>query len=345
MPYALLRPGLPKLTFRSAFAAVLTSLAVAAFAFAAPGAAQSSHVLKIGYMLPKDSQLGAGAAAFAEELSKRTGGQIAVEQYPNASLGGEAEMVEALKLGTLDLASITGAPLPGIVPEVGVFNIPFLFKNAEHARAVLDGPIGQSILQKFRPKAMVALAWGETGMRHLTNSKREIRAPADLKGLKLRLPESDVMLIGFKALGAEPASLPFSKLYAALQFGQFDGQESPITAIRSAKFNEVQKFLTLSAHVYEPAVFLISADVYDALSEDDKKAVIEAARIGAEGSRKFAAEAQAKGVAALAQAGMKVTAEIDTRSFARAMASVMPAYRKKFGAALIDQIERAGSGS
>lgn len=334
-----------KSTVRALLTSTLSAIAIAAFAWGGPAEAQSSRTLKIGHLLSKDSQLGAGAAAFAAEVSKHTGGRITVEQYPNAALGGEVEMMKALQLGTLDMAFITGAPLPNVVPEVGVFNIPFIFKNAAHAHAVLDGPIGQAHLDKFKAKDMIALAWGENGMRHITNSKREIAKPEDLKGLKLRLPQSEVMLIGFKTLGADPAPLPFPQLYAALETGQFDGQENPIATIQSAKFAQVQKFLTLSGHVYDPAVFLASIDTYDELSAEDKKAFAEAAKIGAEASRKFAADAQAKGVAVLTQAGMKVTAQIDSASFANAMAPAMPEYQKRFGADIIDQIQRVGSGS
>src|SRR5580704_9638136 len=165
--------------------------------------AQSAKVLKLGYILSTHSQLGAGATVFTDEVAKRTAGHYKIEQYPNSALGGEVEMLKAVQLGTVDMAFITGAPLPNFVPEIGVFNIPFLFRDAEHAHAVLDGPIGQSYLEKFREKGLVALAWGENGMRHLINSKHEIRSAEDLKGLKLRLPQSDVMLAGFKALGAD----------------------------------------------------------------------------------------------------------------------------------------------
>ncbi len=321
-------------------------LAVAASAWfcAAPLHAQTTRTLKIGYILSKDSQLGAGAKAFAEEVAKLSGGRLAVEQYPNAALGGEVEMMKALQLGTLDLAFITGAPLPNVVPEVGVFNIPFIFRDVDHAHAALDGPIGQDYLKKFEAKDLVALAWGENGMRHLTNSKREIHTPTDLKGLKLRLPQSEVMLIGFKALGADPAPLPFPQLFGALQSGQFDGQENPIATILSAKFSQVQKYLTLSGHVYDPAVFLASPDVFAELPDQDKKFLAEAARAGALASRKFAAEAQEKGVAALRQAGMTVTTEVDRTAFSKAMASAMPDYEKRFGADIIQRIRQTGAG-
>ena len=311
--------------------------ALAAALVLAPPAA-SARTLRIGYILSTDSQLGAGAKLFAEELAMRTENRITIEQFPNSALGGEVEMLKGVQLGTIDLAFITGAPLPNIVPEVGVFNIPFLFRDAAHAHVALDGPIGQEYLQKFRAKDLVALAWGENGMRHITNSKREVRTPEDLKDLKLRLPQSDVMLAGFKALGADVAPLPFPQLYGALQSGQFDGQENPIATIQASKFSQVQKFLTVSGHVYDPAVIVMSVDAFEELDEGDKEAIVAAAKLGGKASREFAADAQAKGVAVLAEAGMQVTKEIDAAAFAAAMAGAAPEFEQRFGADVIRQL-------
>lgn len=294
---------------------------------------------KIGYILSQDSQLGAGATAFADEVAKRTAGRIKIEQQPNAVLGGEVEMLKGIQVGTVDIAFITGAPLPNIVPEVGVLNIPFIFRDVEHAHAVLDGPIGKAYLDKFKEKGLVALAWGENGMRHITNSKHPIALPEDLKGIKLRLPQSEVMLIGFKALGADVSTLAFPQLYGALQSGQFDGQENPIATILSSKFSQVQKYLTLSGHVYDPAVIVMSSDAWADLKDPDRAAFIEAAKAGAKASRVFAADAQKKGVDALRQQGMTVVETIDRARFASALQSARPEYEKKFGAAVIKQIE------
>ncbi|HEX5243663.1 MAG TPA: DctP family TRAP transporter solute-binding subunit [Tepidisphaeraceae bacterium] len=318
--------------------AVAALLAIGGWASGSSAQAQSPKTLKLGYILSTHSQLGAGATVFADEVAKRTGGHYKIEQFPNSALGGEVEMLKAVQLGTVDMAFITGAPLPNFVPEIGVFNIPFLFRDVDHAHAVLDGPIGQSYLAKFHDKGLVALAWGENGMRHLTNSKREIRTPDDLKGLKLRLPQSDVMLAGFKALGANASPLAFPLLYGALQSGEFDGQENPIATIQSSKFNQVQKYLTLSGHVYDPAVLFISEDAFDDLSADDKKSFTEAARLGGQASRQFAADAEKNGVAELAQSGMKVVANVDRAAFAAAMASANPVFAKQFGGDLIQKI-------
>jgi tripartite ATP-independent transporter DctP family solute receptor len=246
-----------------------------------------------------------------------------------------------VQLGTIDLAFITGAPLPNILPEVGVFNIPFLFRNVAHAHAVLDGPIGDSYRQMLSGKDLVALAWGENGMRHITNSKHPIATPDDLKGLKLRVPQSQVMLLGFRTLGADASPLPFPQLYGALQAGVFDGQENPIATIRSAKFAQVQKFLTLTGHVYDPAVIVMSSDAHDDLSAEDRAIFIDAAKTGARVSRAFAGEAEIGGVAALKQAGMQVLPSIDRARFSAAMAPANPQLEALFGKERIEQIRRA----
>lgn len=300
--------------------------------------AAGPRTLRLGYLLAANSQLGAGAAVMADEVAKRTEGRILLQQFPDAALGGEVEMLKAVQLGTVDLAFITGGALPNVVPDVGVFNIPFLFNDAAHAHAVLDGPVGDDYRKSVAAKELVALAWGENGMRHLTNARRPIVGPDDLRGLKLRVPQSEVMLLGFRALGAEVAPLPFPQLYDALRTGQFDGQENPIATIQAAKFDQVQKFLTISGHVYDPALFIASPDVFDELSPADKASFIAAAKLGAAASRRFAAEAQRTGVAALQAAGMQVTNEIDRPRFAAAMAAAVPEFESRFGRAQIDRI-------
>lgn len=300
---------------------------------------QNPKVLKLGYILSRNSQLGAGAEVFADEISKRTSGRYRIDQYPDSALGGEVEMFKAVQLGTVDLAFITGAPLPNFVADVGVFNIPFIFRDVNHAHAVLDGPIGKSYLTKFRDKDLIALAWGENGMRHLTNSRHEIRTPDDLKGLKLRIPQSNVMLTGFKALDADVHELPFPLVYAALQSGQFDGQENPIATIISSKFFQVQKYLTLSGHVYDPAILFMAVDTFSDLSAEDKYSFVEAAKLGGAASRRFAAAAQKDGVAQLMNSGMQVVTKIDSARFAAAMASANPIFARQFGSDVIAQIK------
>lgn len=307
---------------------------------ARPRSAQAAaRTLRIGYILPVQSQLGTGATVFAEEVEKRTGGRITIQQFPDATLGGDVELLKGVQLGSIDLAFVTGMGLPSVLPEAGMLNIPFLFNSAQHAYAVLDGPVGKSFRNQFAAKDLVMLAWGENGLRHLTNAKRPIITPDDLKELKIRVPQSEVLLAAFKALGAETATLPLPLLFEALRAGKFDGQENPIATIRAAKFDQVQKFLTLSGHAYDPAVFLMSPDAFDDLSAEDKVSFKEAATLGGKASRTFAAQAQIDGVAALQKSGMTVQTNIDRASFVAALSSANTEFEKRFGRALIEQIK------
>lgn len=309
------------------------------FLLVAPATQAQQKTYRIGYILSTESQLGAGAIAFADEVAKRTGGKIKIEQQPNAALGGEVEMLKGLQLGTVDFGFITGAPLPNIIPEMGVFNIPFLFRDIEHAHAVLDSPLGLSYLEKFKDKNMIALAWGENGLRHITNSKRPINTPEDLKGLKLRLPQSDVMLIGFKMLGAETVSLPFPQVFGALQSGEIDGQENPLSTIISSKFAQVQKYLSLTGHVYDPAVIVVAKDTWDEFSADEQATLYEAAKAGAEASRAYNAKMENTGVDILRNQGLEVVDHIDRAKFRAAVLPAYPEFEKKFDARVIKQIK------
>lgn len=298
----------------------------------------SAEILKFGFILSAKSQLGQGATVFATEIEKKTGGRTTIELYPDAMLGGEVEMLKSLQLGTIDLAFITGAPLPTIVPEVGVFNIPFLFHDVADARALLDGSLGDEYRAKFDQVGITALAWGENGMREITTTGQPVRRPADLVGLKLRLPQSNVMAAGFKALGADVQQIPFPEVYAALQSGRVDGEENPIATILSSHFAQVQAFLSLTDHIYDPALIVMSKERYDELSSDDKVAFRDAAVVAAKTSRKVSSEAARDGIASLRAAGMSVTTDVDRVALAKAAAAAGPYFEKRFGRDAIEKI-------
>jgi tripartite ATP-independent transporter DctP family solute receptor len=302
--------------------------------------AEPARALRIGYIFSTNSQFGAGAAVLADEVAKRTSGRIVVQQFPDAALGGDVELLKGVQLGSVDLAFVSGMGLPAILPEADIFHIPFLFNSVQHAHAVFDGPIGEEYRKLLSTKGLVALAWGENGMRHITNSKRPVAAPDDLKGLTMRVPQSDVMVAGFKAMGVDARQLAFPKLYEALQSGLFDAEENPIVVIRAAKFDQVQKFLSLSGHVYDPAIVVMSSDAFDELSVEDRAVFTDAARLCGEASRKYAADADRTGVTALKQAGMQVLTDIDRGRFASAMAAAQPEFEKRFGRSQIERIQR-----
>ncbi|HEY2137386.1 MAG TPA: DctP family TRAP transporter solute-binding subunit [Xanthobacteraceae bacterium] len=318
------------------FFALGAAVAALALLVTASGASAQEHVLRLGFLFTKDSQLGAGAARFAGEVAKQSAGRYRIEIYPNSTLGGEVEMIRDVQLGHLDLGFITNAPFSGIIPAMSVFDISFLFRDAGHAHRTLDGPIGAQFLATFPKSGLVGLAWGENGMRHITNSKRAIARPEDLKGMKMRLPQSPVMIAGFKALGVDAQPLAFPALYGALQAGQFDGQENPIAVIVASHFEKVQKYLTLSGHVYSWAVIVMSQHAWAELSEDERRVFVAAAKAGGIASREAAAKAESEGVDMLRKAGMEVTTTVDRTAFEQAQKSANDEAAKQFG----DLVER-----
>lgn len=316
--------------------------ALVALAFAATdAAAQQPRTLKLGHALSLTSHYGVGATAFGEDLARRSNGRFKVEQFPASALGGEREMIEGLQIGTLDLVVTSTGPVGNFVPETLITDIPFLFRNYDHARGVLDGPIGQEILAKFPARNLVALAWWENGFRHLTNSKRAVNAPDDMKGLKVRTMENQVHMTAFRTIGALPTPMAFPELLTALQQGTVDGQENPIPVIVSAKLAQMQKHLTLTGHVYSPSLLLMAPSVYNTLSAADKAMLHEAAKVGAQANRRHVNQVEQNGLAELRAAGMQVIETIDNAKFQAALAPAYAEYAKRFGEANIDRIKNA----
>ena len=274
----------------------------------------------------------------AKKLAELTNGRYTLKGYPASALGGEREMIEGAQIGTVDLVITSTGPVGNFVPETLITDIPFLFKNYKHAHAVLDGPIGQAILDKFPARGLVALAWGENGFRNLTNSVRPVKEPSDAKGLKIRTMENPVHMAAFKAIGILPTPMAFPELFTALQQGTVDGQENPIGVILSAKFAEVQKYLSLTNHVYSPALILMSKTAWDGLSDKDKAAFKEAAKAGAAAMRARAEADAESGVAKLRAAGMQVTTEVDRAAFEKDLQPLVAGYAKQFGQDKLDAI-------
>jgi tripartite ATP-independent transporter DctP family solute receptor len=313
---------------------LVTAAALLALSF--PAIAQTT--LKLGHPQSSTSAFHFGAQAFADEFARLTQGKYRINLFPSGSLGGEREMVESVQLGTLDLVVTSTGPVGNFVPETLITDIPFLFRDYDHARKTLDGPIGQDLLAKFPAKGIIALAWAENGFRHVTNSKRAVNAPEDLKGLKLRTMENQVHMTAFRALGASPAPMAFTELFTALQQGTVDGQENPIPVITSSKFGQVQKNLSLTGHVYSPALILASPQMFNGLPADVKKALQDAARVGAQAMRRKVNEVEATGVAELKAQGVNVVEKVDKSKFQAALSTAYADYAKRFGAENIQRI-------
>jgi tripartite ATP-independent transporter DctP family solute receptor len=322
----------------SRFVCVLAVAACTALALpATPAAAQTT--MKINISVAQNSHYGVAIDTFAREIEARTNGRYKIQTFYAGALGAARESVEGVQLGTLDLTLTSTGPLPNFVPDVAILDIPFLFRDYAHARAVLDGPIGQDLLQKFPPKGIVALAWAENGFRHMTNSKRPVNVPDDLKGLKMRTMENPIHIQAYKQFGILPTPMAFTEVFTALQQGTVDGQENPLSVITAAKLDQVQKNLSLTGHVYSPAVILMNKGQWDKLSAADRQAFLDAAREAVKANRARIDDDEKKAVADLRAKGMAVVDNVDKAKFQATLAPVYADFGKRFGQENIDKIK------
>ena len=301
--------------------------------------AHGQAALKMNISVAQNSHYGVAIDTFAREVEKRTNGRYKIQNFYAGALGAERESIEGVQLGTLDLTMTSTGPVPNFVPEVAILDIPFLFRDYAHARAVLDGPIGQDLLTKFDAKGIKALAWGENGFRHMTNNKHPVNTPDDLKGLKMRTMENPIHIEAYRQFGILPTPMAFTEVFTALQQGTVDGQENPLSVITAAKLEQVQKYLSLTGHVYSPALILMSKAQWDKLSAADKQAFAEAAKEAIKANRARIDDDERRAVGDLRSKGMAVVDTLDKTKFQAALSPVYNDFSKRFGQENIDKIK------
>ena len=265
------------------------------------------RTFKFALQNPKGHPLEQGAAKFAELVAAKSGGKIKVNVFPGGTLGGDAPNVSALQGGTIEFVMLNSGILASQVKDFEVYDFPFMFANAKEADAVVDGPFGQKLHAKLADKGIVGLAYTELGFRQLTNSKRAVNTVEDIAGLKLRVIPNAINVDWVKALGANPTPLAFPELYAALEQRAIDGQENPLSVIQANKFFEVQKFLTLTNHQYNPQSLIFSKKVWDTLSPAEQKILSDAAAEASKFQRQVNRDAAAGQLDALKKGGMQVS--------------------------------------
>ncbi len=316
-------------------------------ALVATGAAQAQdfkpRIVRFGYGLVDNSNQGRAARMFAQEVEKATGGKMKVRAIGNASLGSDTQMQQALIGGAQEMMVGSTATLVGLVPGMAVWDTPFLFSNAKEADVVLDGPVGDKIKAKLEAKGMVGLVYWENGFRNLTNSKRPVAKLEDLNDIKLRVMQNNVFLDSFKALGANAVPLPFSELFTALETRAVDGQENPYNTIVSSKFYEVQKYLTVTNHVYSPWIVTVSKKWWDGLSAAEKKVLQDAAIKSRDFERKDTREEAAKALADLKSKGMQVNelSAAEANRMREKLVSVNAGIAKSVGQQTWDEVNAA----
>jgi tripartite ATP-independent transporter DctP family solute receptor len=301
----------------------------------------SAVVLKLSHTGNPQHFYQKGAEKFAELVNQKTNGQVKIEIYPSDSLAPQRESVEGAQLGTIDMVLTSTMEISNFEPSIGVFDLPFLFSSREKAYAVFDGPIGDQVAKNVENKGLVLLAYWENGYRHITNNKKPINTPEDMKGMKIRVPESSVYIDTFKALGAAPTPISFGELYSSLQLGTVDGQENPLAHLINQKFYEVQKYCTLTGHFYTAEPLLISKIVWDKLTPDQQGALKDAAVEAGKYERELSEKADEDYLKEAKEKGVQFVENPDLAPFQKAVEPVYEKYQPKFGDLLTEVREAA----
>lgn len=315
------------------FSSLVLFLLSASLCFAAP------VTLKLGHIAEPENPYGQGADHFAKLVKERTNGEVEIKVYPSSQLGNQRDLVEGLTFGTVDMTLTGTAVMGNFVPEVSIFDLPFIFRDVQHAYKALD-TVGMELCKKGESRGMITLAIWENGVRHMTNNIRPIRKPEDMKGLKFRVMEQPVYIEMMRALGASPTPMAMSELYTALQKGVIDGQENPLAHIATKRFYEVQKFISLSGHTYAAEPLLISASAWKKLGPAQQEIVRKAAEDTRDWQRQLCRDLEGRFLQTILDSGKsQVNEDVDKAAFAQATRGVWDIYAKRFGDANIKAIQ------
>lgn len=306
----------------------LTALAALLLASSMTFAAEyNARTIKFAATSPKGTPPAIGMELFAEKVAERSGGKIKVRTFPNGVLGGDVQVLSSLQGGLIEMMTWNAGLMLNHVTDFGILDFPFLYTDTAKVDAMLDGEVGKMLTDQLPQQNLVGLAFWELGVRNLTNNKRPVTKLEDIAGLKIRAQQSPLFLDVWRELGANPTPLPFTEVHTALETGTVDGQENPAALILASKFNEVQKYLSLTRHNYNPQIVLIGKGFWDTLNEDEKKLLTDVAMEVRLEQRRISREADSKAIAQLEAAGMQVN-EVPVAEIARIQAKIKPVVDK-----------------
>lgn len=316
---------------------IQTCVGLVAIVFGTAVGAQTN--LKLAHTQSTTDSHHLAALYFADEVKKRTNGSVTVSVHPSGELGNDPAIMEGVRLGTIDIG-VTGNPFyTRFDKKLNALDLPYLFVDHGHVYRVVDGPIGAKLLSGLEQNRMKGLAFWEIGFRHVTNSKRPIHGPKDLQGLKIRTTPNPAHVEAFKLLGANPTPMAFTEVYLALETGTVDGQENPVGIIRSQRFNEVQKYLSLTGHAYTVSIPSMNLEKFNKLSTAEQQAIVAAARDAAVYQRKLNREVEGKALAEMKAKGLAVVEKVDVPAFQAVVAKpTADTYIKEFGPDLVNAI-------
>lgn len=317
---------------------MLASLIASASLFA--GSAMAETTLRFGYEAPRSDTQHIAAKKFNELLKEKSKGELKLSLFPDSTLGNAQTMISAVRGGTIDL-EMSGSPnFTGLEPKLNVIDIPFIFKDREHAFKVLDGEIGQGLLKSLEQQGLKGLAFWDVGFRALSNSKNTVTQPDHIKGLKVRTNQNPMYIQAFSLFGANPVPMPLAELYTALETKAVDAQEHPIGIFWSSKLFEVQKYLSLTNHGYTPLIVVMNKAKFDALSPELQQAIETAAKEAGQYQRQLNIDNEKEIIAKLRKAGVEVIEQIDQAPFKAVIESdVRKAFIEKHGDDLIKQVD------
>jgi tripartite ATP-independent transporter DctP family solute receptor len=324
-------------------------LAIAVLAACAAGAAHAQfqdRTIRVAMVGSKDHPAGVALTKSAECVAAKSGGKVKLRPFFDSSLGTAAATISQLRSASLDGALVTTSDLGSTIPQMAVFDLPFLLNDAKEADQLLDGPFGKRLSTLFPNVGLVNLSYWENGFRQVTNSRRPLQRLEDLQGLKIRVIPNKVYLDTFSQLGANPVPMAFSEVYSALETKAIDGQENPIGIVHAMKLYEVQKHLTLTRHVYSPVTFIYSKALFDKLSPDEQKVLGDCAMDGRLVNRQLGRDLEVKSIDFLKGQGVTFTnlspTELDRlREKTRAVhASQAPALGEDLMSALQSELKR-----
>jgi len=315
-------------------------VALALFAFTTPvSVSAQTYLIKAAHVNDVTYPVHEGLVKFGELIGKRSDGKIKVQLYPNGQLGQERDLVEGVKLGTVEMTLVDSGNFAGFLPAINIFNVPFLFRDNEHAYKVSDGPVGDRLAAAIEKNVNVKfLAWASGGVRSVF-AKKPVNKPEDMRGMKIRVTQNPVVVAAFNAIGAKAVPLPFGEVYSALQQGVIDAAENDPMSVLGMKFYEVAPYYSLTNHFNSSAnhVFLISLKLYNSLPASLQQAVRESAREAALFERKLFEQKMDEGYAELRKKGMTIN-KVNAQPFQDAMKDVYKQFSKDIGADVMEQV-------
>lgn len=320
---------------------IKTFLAASAAALLATPALAQTMKLRLAHSGAESETQHLAALEFAKQVKVRTNGAIEVQVYGSSTLGNDNTAIASVRGGTIDLTT-SGTPYyTGMVGRMNVLDLPYMFASTEQAYKVLDGPIGRGLLDELETHGMKGLAYWEVGFRSLTNSRRSVLAPDDIKGLKIRTTPNPAHIKAFQLMGAAPTPMPLAEVFGALESKAVDGQENPVNIVRNNKFYEVQKYMSLTRHAYTAMPVVMNKKKFDSLKPEQQKALIEAAQAAGSYQRDLIKKNEAADIAFLRANGMQVEENVSLEPFRKLVAEpIKQMFAEKYGPQLIDAIQQ-----